>query len=601
MSDYLFNTLTHSTRGSAVNTSFYLYFLSVLTVLINPVWANSSTAHKEPDVSVQYNVMVPMRDGVRLATDIYRPAKPGKYPVILVRDPYTNGSDPDRVNEGHKWAKNGYVFLHQNVRGRYDSEGQFYPYMAELADGYDAQQWAGSQPWSNGKVGTLGSSYLASVQWLSAHQRAPALTAMIPMVTPFNYYKDVAYTGGAFVLASRIFWASVVDGRTQHMPPYDWETVVKHLPLKTMDQALGLDLPHWKDWIAHPSYDTYWQVMDVEARIPEIATPAFNIGGWYDVFLDGTLASFQGMTHRAKTEQARKGQKLLIGPWPHGINYATKLGELEFGRDAVIDMESLHLRWFDHWLKGEDSGFLDEAPVRIFVMGDNQWRSEQEWPLARTQYTPYYFSSQGNANSPTGDGYLSPDKPDQTNPADQYIYDPDHPVPTVGGSMMFAASPPGPFDQTQLEQRDDVLSFTSSVLRVDMEVTGPLEVVLYAATSATDTDFTAKLVDVHPDGKAYNLNDGIIRARYRDSFEAPELIEPGKIYQYTINLWATSNVFKKGHRLRVDISSSNFPRFDRNPNTGHKFGENAKTAAATQTIYHNKQYPSHIILPLIQR
>jgi putative CocE/NonD family hydrolase len=544
-----------------------------------------------------------MRDGVRLSTDIFRPTKPGQYPVILFRNPYGNGTNGAyaSLEVGYKWAKLGYVYVHQDVRGRYDSEGKFYTYTAELADGYDAQQWAGSQDWSSGKVGTLGLSYMASVQWLSAHLRAPSLTAMIPMFTPFNYYKDVAFTGGAFALASRIGWGTKMGGRTLQLPPYDWERMLMHLPLKTMDKALGVTLSHWQDWIAHPSYDTYWQEVDVEARIPEIQTPSFNIGGWYDIFLNGTLTSYEGMRKHGRTLEARQGQKLMIGPWPHGLNVSTELGELDFGPDSLVDMDGLHKRWFEHWLKGDDTGFMDEPPVRIFVMGENQWRSENEWPLARTQYQKYYFHSQGKANTATGDGKLSTRKPKRKGKTSHYQYDPENPVPTHGGAMMFKTEPAGPFDQAEIEQREDVLVFSTEKLKKEIEVTGPVKVTLYAASSALDTDFTAKLVDVHPNGKAYNLVDGIIRARYRKSFETPELLEAGKIYQYTIDLWATSNVFKQGHRIRVDISSSNFPRFDRNPNTGHKFGEDAELQTATQTIHHSAEYPSHITLPIIPR
>jgi putative CocE/NonD family hydrolase len=551
-------------------------------------------------VVVEHNVMVPMRDGVRLATDVYRPAAPGKYPVILARDPYDNGSDDASVAEGHAWARRGYVFLHQDVRGRYDSEGTFYPYAAEATDGYDAQQWAATQPWSNGKVGMLGGSYLASAQWLSAHLRAPALTAIAPRMTPYNYYKDVAYVGGAFSLASRIDWATLVSGRSNQVRNYDWKRLVRHLPLASMDRALGRDLPHWRDWIAHPSYDSFWKEFDVESRATQIDVPALNIAGWYDVFLRGNLTSFTDMRAKARSQRARAGQKLIVGPWPHAEFPSQRLGELDFGPDSMVKFEALQVRWFDYWLKGEPNGVLDEAPVRIFVMGENRWRDEQEWPLARTRYTKFYLHSAGRANGRAGDGRLDRSPP-KDEPADRYVYDPENPVPTIGGNLMFKPMQAGPFDQSALDDRSDVLVFATSPLTEDVEVTGPVTVTLYAASSARDTDFTAKLVDVHPDGKAYNIADGIIRARYRESFEREALLEPGKVYEYTIDLWATSNVFLKGHRIRLDISSSNFPRFDRNPNTGHPFGQDALTQPATQTIYHTRRYPSHITLPLIPR
>lgn len=574
--------------------------LATLYMYGSPLWAMQQRAADSPSpVLVEYNVMVPMRDGVRLSTDVYRPAKAGRFPVLLIRDPYSNGSSASDVEEGRRWAARGYVYLHQDVRGRYDSEGHFYPYLAEPNDGYDTQQWTGQQPWSNGKVGTLGGSYLATTQWLSAHFRSPALTAMVPAVSPFNYYQDVAYVGGALSLGSRIGWATGMGGRTGQGMPHDWDRIVRHLPLLTMDHAAGMDVPWWRDFVGHPTYDTYWQVLDSESRLKEMDVPSYNIGGWYDVFLKGTLTSYTGMVEQARSERARRGQKLMIGPWPHSRN--PNFEELDFGPEARVDFDSLHVRWFAHWLKGEDTGFLDEPPVRIFVMGENRWRSEREWPLARTQYTKYYFHSQGRANSLSGNGTLDRNAPTGSEPRDHYVYDPNNPVPTRGGNLMFQPTPPGPFDQSAVERRDDVLVFSSAPVAADLEVTGPITVTLYAASSATDTDFTAKLVDVHPDGKAINLVDGVIRARYRESFTDPVLIEPGRMYEYTIDLWATSNLFKQGHRIRVDISSSNFPRFDRNLNTGDTAYTDTELRPATQTIYHDARYPSHITLPVIPR
>ncbi|HEY5756909.1 MAG TPA: CocE/NonD family hydrolase [Steroidobacter sp.] len=564
------------------------------TTLAAPLLAAAQTT-SEPSFVVEMNVPVAMRDGVRLSTDIYRPNDTQRHPVILARDPYSNGA---KARAGAlQWVERGYIYLQQDVRGRYDSEGSFYPYVYEINDGYDAQQWAGSQPWSSGKVGMLGTSYRASVQWLPAHLRSPALTAISPTVSPLNYYKDVMYSGGAFQLMSRVHWAFVMAGRTAHAD-FDWEAMRRHLPLKSLDRAFGFDLPYWRDWIAHPSNDTYWQPFDAESRIEQIDVPALNVGGWYDAFLRGTLASYSSMSERAFSERARTGQKLIVGPWNHDAA-GTKAGELDFGPQARLDTESLRVRWFDHWLKGEDTGLLQEPPVQLFIMGENRWRSEQEWPLKRTQYTKYYLHSAGRANTASGDGRLDT-KRSGGGTSNTYIYDPADPVPTRGGNLL-PEDLAGPVDQTNSAARNDVLVFVTAPLDADTEVTGNLKVTLYAASSAPDTDFTAKLIDVHPDGKAYNLADGIIRARYRESAEKPSLIEPGKVYEYTLDLWATSNLFKRGHRIRLDISSSNFPRFDRNPNTGHKFGEDAELRKATQTVYHSSRYPSHVTLPVIPR
>jgi len=578
-----------------------LWSAPLMLLASNAVMAERAGSPYDKAVVVEYNIMMPARDGVKLATDVYRPAAPGKYPVLLVRDIYDNGSEDKWVAEGNRWAKRGYVFLHQDARGRNDSEGVFYPYFQEINDGYDAQQWAGSQPWSNGKVGMLGGSYLATVQWQSAHLRSPALVALAPRMTPYNYYQDVAYAGGALALASRIDWGILVGGRTNQWRNYDWNRVIWHLPLMTMDHAAGHDLPHWRDWISHVNYDEYWKGIDVQARVGEIDVPAYSIGGWYDVFQRASLDSFSDMRRNGRSERARQGQKLIIGPWPHTAAPQRKLGDLDFGPDSVVDFDTLHERWFDHWLKGEANGVMQEAPVRIFVMGENRWRDEQEWPLARTQYTKFYLRSGGRANGAGGDGRLDRGKPGASESNDRYIYDPNNPVPTIGGNLMYKALPAGPYDQSSINQRNDILVFSTPPLEQDLEVTGPVKLTLYAASSARDTDFTAKLLDVHPDGKAYNLVDGIIRARYRKSSTAPELLEPGKVYEYTVDLWSTSNVFRKGHRIRIDVSSSNFPRFDRNPNTGHAFGVDAELQTAQQTIYHNRRYASHVTLPVIPR
>lgn len=567
------------------------YFLALAMLSANVMGAHAA-ADQQPNIIemvVEHNVMVPMRDGVRLSTDIYRPAKPGKYPTVLVRDPYGNGSGGS--SGGQYWVDRGYVYVNQDVRGRYDSEGHFYPYIFEAHDGNDIQNWIAEQPWSNGNVGMMGSSYRGTVQWMSAPHRSPALKAMIPAVSPFNYYHDVAYFGGAFSLASRVNWGFYMDGRTGQNG-IDINSMFGHLPLKTMDKAFGYDIPHFRDWIAHPSYDAYWQVLDVESRIPDIDVPSLNVGGWFDAFLGGTIASYKGMRQRAFTEEAKNSQRLIIGPWHHFYGRGTKTGDVDFGENANFDFGTLEERWFDQWLKGEDTGVVDDPRVMLFVMGENRWREADDFPIPGTKYVKYFLH---------GGSKLATKKPGRSSKPDTYTYDPGNPVPTQGGNILPVKLGAGMIEQGDIGDRDDVLVFRTEALKKDTEVTGPIKVTLYAASSALDTDFTAKLIDEHPDGKAYNLTDGIIRARYRNSFRMPELLEPGKVYEYEIDLWATSNLFKKGHRIRVDISSSNFPRFDRNPNTGHKFGEDAIFKTADQTIHHSSKYPSHITLPIIPR
>jgi putative CocE/NonD family hydrolase len=383
----------------------------------------------------------------------------------------------------------------------------------------------------------------------------------------------------------------------------------RQLPLIDADiAAVGRQIPYFRDWLEHAEDDDYWGAINTEQKLDQIDVPICQQGGWYDAYTASMFRMWNGVRQRGYSERARQNQKIYIVPWTHHIPEGSRLGDLDFGPNAYVDLNQEDLRWFDYWLKGVDNGIMDEPPIRIFVMGANEWRFEREWPLARTVFTPYYLHSGGKANSLAGDGALTPEPPSGA-PADRYDYDPDNPVPTLGGNnttwtqMKFAADQilPGPIDQRPIERRDDVLVYSSPILEQDLEVTGALEVVLYAASSARDTDFTAKLVDVHPTGPAIHIAEGIIRARYRNGFTQAELLEPGEVAEYHIELAATSNVFLKGHRLRLEISSSNFPRFNRNLNTGENVATGTRWQVARQTILHSSEYPSHIRLPVIPR
>lgn len=541
-------------------------------------------------VKITYHAPVTMRDGVELSTDIYLPSEKGPFPTLLVRDIYSNGSTAVRQRYAKFATANGYAFVFQAARGRYDSGGDWYPYFQEINDGDDALTWIAEQPWSNGKVGMFGSSYLASVQWLAALNRNPALVAIAPAMSPGNYYRDVAYPGGAFSLLSRARWGiGLVGSRTNMSYPVDWVGNIDHLPLETLAESLGFDVQHFQDWLDHPSYDDYWKPLNLEARASEMAVPALNIGGWYDVFLRSTIGSYKTMTQEAASETAREGQRMIIGPWPHGWNRSQQTGDVDFGSDALIDVEDLLLEWFDYWMK--DGPAPGGGPVRIFVMGENVWRDEASWPLERTQYQPYYLHA---------DGRLSADAPDIKGGTLKYRYDPSDPAPTLGGNIM-EPTLRGPYDQKPLDDRDDILRFVSAPFSETTEITGPITAELFAASSARDTDFMAKFMVVKPDGAAINLVDGVIRARYRDGFEEPELLTPGEVYKYTIDLWATSYVLSPGDRLRVDITSSNFPRLARNLNTGAEFARTSKMKVARQTIHMSEAHPSKVILPIIPR
>jgi putative CocE/NonD family hydrolase len=585
---------------------------------------------KEFKVRREHNVMVPMRDGTGLAADVFRPDAPGRFPVLVTRGPY--GKDGYVTNPEHSvwfFPKHGYVVVIQDCRGRFESEGVFYePLFQEADDGYDTVEWAARQPWSNGRVGTTGQSYLGATQYTLAtcNPLPPHLQAMAPVSASSDFHQSWVYhTGGAMEWGWMVPYAihkgrNTLErqGRTDLLarmdeyvlPPGNFAQPLtdqwyRHLPLQDWVDWLKECAPYFGQYLENESDGPYWWRINLLRHlegIEGVRVPMFHVSSWYDIFLEGALNAYQAIRAKGGSDQAKRSQKLLVGPWAHIRPYTSPTsrdtGDIDFGPEARIELHQSLLRWFDYWLKDRETGIMDEPPVSIFVMGENRWRQEHEWPLARTHYTRYYCHSQGRANSRHGDGSLSTVPPD-AEPVDTYIYNPNDPAPTRGGNTLII--PHGVADQRPTEDRPDVLVYTSDPLERDLEITGPIQVYLYAASSARDTDFTAKLVDVRPDGYAQNLQDGIVRARYRSSATQPSFIRPGQVYEYTIDLWSTSHVLFAGHRLRVEISSSNFPRFDRNPNTGAPLGQDARLELAHQTIHHSATYPSHIVLPVIPR
>jgi putative CocE/NonD family hydrolase len=531
-----------------------------------------------------------MRDGVRLSTDIYRPDAPGKFPVLLLRTPYGNGGKDDK--DGHFYAERGYVVVIQDTRGRYDSEGMFDPMQTEALDGYDTQQWIGKQPWCNGKLGTFGGSYNGFTQWMPAPLGSPYLITMFTSKTFSDFYRE-AYVGGAFRILRWSPWSYAMSRPDNVNPSFEQnlqDSAFRMIPFMEQDKVLGWKIPFLRDWLAHPQPDLYWERSRVGKHYEDIRTSIYHLGGWFDSFQQGTLDNFIRMTGPDIGPEIRTKQKLLMGPWIHG-SASRRTGDLDFGEEADFNTRDVQLRWFDNQLKGVNNGIMQEPPVRIFVMGENTWRDEYEWPLARTDYREYYFHSNGKANTLEGDGRLDTQLP-ENEPPDTYVYDPEDPVITPGRDE--------PIDQREVEARNDVLVYSSGQLKESIEVTGPVKVVLYASSSAINTDFTAKLVDVYPDGRAIRLCEGIMRASFRNPEAPPSAIQPDKVYKYCISLWSTSNRFKEGHQIRVEISSSNFPRFDRNLNTGISPAIDTTFEMATQTIYHNREYPSCIVLPVIE-
>jgi uncharacterized protein len=578
----------------------------------------AAAAHAADQYAVTYdrNVVVTMRDGVKLKADIYRPNVDGKFPVLLQRTPYNKDNG---VEFGIKAASRGYVVIFQDVRGRYASEGEWYTFKNEPNDGYDTIEWAAALPYSDGRVGMFGGSYVGATQMLAAIAHPPHLAGICPVVTASNYHENWTYTGGAFAQWFNEDWTSGLAQNTYERLVYDqndpvggiWKMPLTDYPILNLEKRPDLGsnasvAPYFLDWLAHPSYDDYWKALSIEEHFQDIKVPALHVAAWYDLFLGGSLKNYEGIKAHGGSEEARKGQQLLVvigghsGPGP-------KVGDVDFGANAKEPKDEWELQYYDYLFKGVHNQFADGKPVKIFVMGENHWREEDDWPLARAKSTKYFLHSAGKANSLAGNGTLSATAPGKES-ADQYVYNPANPAPTVGGPLCCESWrwQPGPRDQRAVEGREDVLVYSTPPMTEDTEVTGPVSLELYVKSSAVDTDFTGKLVDVWPNGFAQNLTEGILRARYRDSRETPTLMNPGQIYKLTIDLWATSNVFKKGHVLRLEVSSSNFPRFDRNLNTGEsRYVKTTQSLAGgqfvtvTNVILHDAEHPSALILPIV--
>lgn len=542
-------------------------------------------------VRVDSHVAVPMRDGVNLYADIYRPVAEGKYPVIVIRTPY--GTQREGVTgELFQFASHGYVVVNQDVRGRFESDGKWNPFFDEGKDGHDTIEWAAKQPWSNGKVGSQGGSYLGNNQWLAGAEAPPSLLAMFPRVASTSIYHNWAYFGGAFRLSFNFGWGVV---RMPHrvMQPQSWHTdaaspaslkyaqILRGAPLGEMDlKSSNTRVGHYRDWLKHESYDAYWKGASVEDRFDRIRVPVHTMGGWWDIFLAGTINGYTGMKG--------KGAKMVVGPWGHGAS--RKFGEVDFGPGAMRSAFEYELRWFDHWLKGIDNGVEKEPPVEIFYMGANQWRKEKDWPVPGTEYRPMFL------DAARGLTFARPNAPG----SETYVSDPANPVPTLGGNNC-CGSPTvaGPVDQRPIERRPDVLSFTSAAMTTPLTIAGPVKMKLHAATNGPDTDWMVKLIDVAPDGYAMNIAEGILRARFREGLDKPKLLTPNQVYEFEVDMVGTANVFLPGHRVRVDIMSSNFPQFSVNPNTGEPLATAGVGRAARNTVHFGAARPSAVILPVV--
>jgi putative CocE/NonD family hydrolase len=582
-------------------------------------------------VKVERDVPMRTRDGMVLYSDVYRPDADGRFPVLVVRTPYdkshqvyADGVTPTlHLAHTRYFPQRGYVVVAQDTRGRWKSDGDFYPYLWDAVDGYDTVEWAARLPWSNGKVAIVGKSYMGLTQYLAAPENPPHLVAGAPMSAPISYYENCVWRRGVFELGWQLsyiiglardeaIWQGGAEGaeRLARLNAYLDNPAVRfsplkleeyaHLPLRDWIERLKGDAPYLKDLMENWVDGPYWNRLDARRRAAEIQIPMFHVGSWFDPFLIDTTEMFSRVRAEARSGEVARAQMMMIGPWTHvfGVRNA---GQLDFGPEAELDTSELELRWFDHWMKGIDTGLLEEPPVRVFVMGRNSWRAASDWPIPGTRFTPLYLSSGGHANSSGGDGALKFQRRGDE-PPDRYVYDPKDPVPTSGGTTLLGlGDAAGACDQREVERREDVLVYTSDPLTEDLEVTGPVVLSLFAATSAPDTDFTAKLVDVYPGGRAYNVADGVVRARFRESLERPTLVTPGECTEYTVDMWSTAHVFLPGHSIRLAVSSSDFPRYDRNPNTGSDFGIDTGIESAQQTIFHDSRYPSHLVLPIIPR
>lgn len=593
-------------KASCVRWFLFLLLLSPLSAVLR--------AEQTYSVKVERDVSVKMRDAVVLRGDVFRPDADGKFPVLLQRTPYRKSHWGFDIQFGIRAASRGYVVIFQDVRGRYTSDGEWYPFLHESEDGYDTIEWAAALPYSDGRVGMFGGSYVGATQMLAAMAHPPHLAGICPVVTASNYHDGWTYQSGAFEQWFNESWSSglaedTFSRKVERRSDFRERTDVLPLnsypvfnldPPNVVDASTASVAPYFLDWLSHPLYDDYWKRWSIEDHFADIRVPALHVAAWYDIFLGGSLRNYVGLKQHAATDEARKGQRLLVVIGGHAGG-GRKIGIVDFGPEAEkADEDDTTLLWYDFLFKGAQNRYATGKPVRIFVMGVNQWRDEDDWPLARTAYTKYFLHSKGSANSSKGDGTLSISGP-AAEPVDKFTYDPANPVPTIGGPLccdgrVFIG---GPLEQRTLEERSDVLIYSTPPLEHNLEVTGPVRFEFFASSSAVDTDFTAKLVDVAPDGSAINLTEGILRASVRESQEKTSPLIPGKVYALSMDLWATSNVFLAGHRIRLEVASSNFPRFDRNLNTGERAATSSRMATATNSILHDKEHPSALVLPVI--
>jgi uncharacterized protein len=568
------------------------------------------------EVKVDHNINVPMRDGVKLLTDIYHPRTTEKCPIILIRTPYEkNLMEP----QAGYYARRGYIVAVQNCRGRFGSGGEWEPFVHEPKDGYDAIEWLAAQPGTNGKVGMIGGSYVGWVQWWAARERPPHLVTIIPNVSPPDPFYNIPYEYGVFYLRAAIWWAEVLDkevtadlsgAKMSTLAEKKYNQILRPLPVVELDKAfLGKVNPYWRKWIEHPVNDGYWEQGNFLEHLENVRIPVFHQSGWFDG--DGIGSK---LNYLAMARHHHPNQKLVLGPWGH-TDEAQRYSARDFGPEAIIDLQRAYVRWFDFWLKGVDNKITKEPLVSVFVMGSNKWLHGDAYPLPQTRFEKWYLRGDGKANTSKGDGKLSSEAPPAESGSDHFTYDPGDPTPDPdayeepdapkGKSTIEEPSreekkkAAEAYREKMTDQRSDILVYTTESLPKPLSFVGPLSAVLYASSSARDTDWFMRLMEVDSKGKIFLLAEGKVRARYRVTTKKVELLEPGKIYEYHLDLWQTGITIAKGSKLRIEVASASFPTFSRNLNTGGHNETETKFVKADQTIYHNKQYPSHVLLPVV--
>jgi uncharacterized protein len=537
-----------------------------------------------PSPARRFNVRIPLRDGITLSADLTLPAALPA-PAVVSRTPYGKAGER-QSKRATAFAAAGYAAVFVDVRGRGDSDGQFQPYRHDGPDGYDVIGWAAEQDWCTGDVATHGASYGGRIQWLTALEHPPALRAMVCLVTPSDPFVE---TPTGIPTPMHINWYRLVDARMpQYLENVNWTEVYRHRPLMTMDEATGFVSPNWRTDLAHRTLDQWWEPVRYQHRIGEVDMPVLHVSGWYDDEEIGTPANFAAMV-----AAGRDRQRLLMGPWGHAVNTTRTLGEVDFGPNALIDLDAAVVAFLDEHVKGIKPG-QPEAPVRIFVMGAGEWRDEPSWPPPQVTETALHLSSGGSANSLYGDGRLSASAPDGDQPPDSWVHDPDRPVPFITNAS--SAQIGGPDDYHGVETRGDVLVYSGDPLTEPVEVIGPVRLIAHVATSASDTDVTAKLVDVHPNGFAQRLCDGVLRLRYRSGFAREELLTPGEVYEVSVAMWDTCLRLEPGHRLRLEVASSAFPKIDVNLGTGGDMVTETEGVIAHNELWHTAARPSRLLL-----